>query len=352
MTSGSRKIVLASRNKDKLAELTALCAGSPFIVVSALDYPGLPEIIEDGTSSLGNATRKAIVTAAFTGEIAVADDTALQVPALNELPDVFSSRFAGPEASYADNVNLMLDLMAAVPDTLRQARFECAMVWVDPRPRASVGGHAEVAAPATSRWLHNPFARAVEVKDPRDEDAFWNGFIDRRAVWAEYDTRLRTVMASRGANPDALRTIVDRLTAPFLHGGRPTDAPAGALRLPDPRLWTVDGPAAGEVPPTRVSPSGLPPDAPGRTACEALWFEVATTGRLLGDIGYQPLGAGGFGYDPIFIPVGSDITLAEMPAEQKNVLSHRGRALRRLLEAVRPAYAGAGAGAGARAATR
>ena len=57
----------------------ALCQGLPFTVVSALDYPGLPEVIEDGTTTLGNASRKAIVTAAFTGEIAVADDTALQV---------------------------------------------------------------------------------------------------------------------------------------------------------------------------------------------------------------------------------------------------------------------------------
>ena len=77
MGNGTRKIVLASRNPDKLRELGALCQGLPFTVVSSLDYPGLPEVIEDGTSALGNASRKAILTAAFTGEIAVADDTAL-----------------------------------------------------------------------------------------------------------------------------------------------------------------------------------------------------------------------------------------------------------------------------------
>jgi inosine/xanthosine triphosphate pyrophosphatase family protein len=338
MSNGTRKIVLASRNPDKLRELGALCQGLPFTVVSSLDYPGLPEVIEDGTSTLGNASRKAILTAAFTGEIAVADDTALQVPALNELPDTFSSRFAGPDASYADNVNLLLELLAEVPDELRQARFVCATVWVDPRPRASVGGRVEAAPPASHRWLHNPFARAIEVKDPREEDAFWNQLLDRRQVWADYDTRLRTMLTHRGADPAKLRAIVDRLTAPFLGGGRPTDAPAGAVRLPDPRLWTAAGPTAGDAPPTKVSPSGLLPDAPGRTASEAVWLEIATEGRLLGAIARQPLGDGGFGYDPVFVPAGSNLTLAEMPAETKNALSHRGRALRRLLDAVQRYY--------------
>jgi inosine/xanthosine triphosphate pyrophosphatase family protein len=336
--NGIRKIVLASRNPDKLRELGALCRGLPFTVVSSLDYPGLPEVIEDGTSALGNASRKAILTAAFTGEIAVADDTGLQVPALNDLPDTFSSRFAGPGASYADNVRLLLELLANLPDELRQARFVCATVWVDPRPRATAGGRPEVAPPATSRWLHNPFARAIEVKDPREEDAFWNRLLDRRQVWTDYDTRLRTRLTTRGADPAKLQPIVDRLTAPFLNGGRPTDAPAGAVRLPDPRLWTADGPTAGDPPPTRVAPSGLLPDAPGRTASEALWLEIATEGRLLGSINRQPLGDGGFGYDPIFVPAGSTLTLAELPAEAKNVLSHRGRALGRLLDAAQRTY--------------
>ena len=338
MGNGTRKIVLASRNPDKLRELGALCQGLPFTVVSSLDYPGLPEVIEDGTSALGNASRKAIVTAAFTGEIAVADDTALQVPALNELPDTFSSRFAGPAASYADNVRLLLDLLTDVEDELRQARFVCATVWVDPRPRASVGDRLEVVPPATCRWLHNPFARAIEVKDPREEDAFWNQLLDRRQVWADYATRLRTTLTNRGAAPATLRAIVDRLTTPFLGGGRPTDAPAGAVRLPDPRLWTASGPTAGDTPPTRVAPSGLLPDAPGRTASEAVWLEIATEGRLLGTIARQPLGDGGFGYDPVFVPVGSELTLAELPPEAKNALSHRGRALRRLLGAAHQAY--------------
>jgi inosine/xanthosine triphosphate pyrophosphatase family protein len=342
MGGTARTIVLASRNLDKLEELRQIYAGLPWQVVSALDYPGLPEVIEDGTSSRGNASRKAIVTAAYTGEIAVADDTTLQVGALNELPDIFASRFAGPEATYDDNVRLLLELMADVPPERRQARFTSSVVWVDPRPRISVGSRAEAPAPASLRWLHNPFARAIEVKDPAEEDAYWNGLADRQRVWHDYRTRLATILVGNGADPVRLADLADRLTAPFVTGGRPAGEPPAAMRLPDPRLWTAEGPTAGDEPPTRVSPRGLPAEAPGRATSEAVWLEIATEGRLLGAIASQPVGAGGFGYDPVFMPEGSRLSLAELAADQKNAVSHRGRALRRLLAAAREVYQVAG----------
>lgn len=96
MSDARRILVLASRNPDKVREMRELCGDGPWDVRSAADYPGLPEVVEDGTTILGNATRKAVVAAAFTGEIAVADDTSLCVRALNDLPDVFAARFAGP----------------------------------------------------------------------------------------------------------------------------------------------------------------------------------------------------------------------------------------------------------------
>jgi XTP/dITP diphosphohydrolase len=68
------------------------------------------------------------------------------------------------------------------------------------------------------------------------------------------------------------------------------------------------------------------------------WLEISTEGRVLGSITRQPLGAGGFGYDPVFRPEGEDRTLAEMLPEEKNAISHRARALRRLMRAVRGAY--------------
>jgi hypothetical protein len=119
-------------------------------------------------------------------------------------------------------------------------------------------------------------------------------------------------------------------------------APDAAVWLPDTRIWTTDPPGLtgepGSEPPTVVTPTGLPADAPGLAANEALWVELSTEGRLLGEITRQPVGQEGFGYDPIFRPEGDDRTLAEYPPDEKNAISHRGRALRRLLQAVQSTY--------------
>lgn len=335
-----RKIVLASRNEDKLREMRELCAGLPFEVVSALDYPGLPEVIEDGTTVLGNASRKAIVCAAYTGEISVGDDTALQVRALNDLPDIFASRFAGPDATYADNADLVLDLMREVPDGMRGARFVTAVSWVDPRPGGGLPAAARPGPDAHLRWLHNPFARAIHLADAGGEAPFWNTIADRRRVWHDYQAARASVLVTFGVDRARLEEIFDRLLGPFLAGGRPPDAPADWVHLPDTRIWTASPPGRldfGE-PPTLIAPTGLPADAPGLAVNEDLWAELSAEGRLLGSITRQPLGSGGFGYDPVFRLADDDRTLAQLPPEEKNGLSHRGRALRRLLAAVREAY--------------
>jgi non-canonical purine NTP pyrophosphatase (RdgB/HAM1 family) len=337
MAKDTRKIVLASRNEDKIRELREICADLPFTVQSSLDFPDLPEVIEDGTTARGNASRKAIVTAAYTGEIAVADDTTLQVPVLNDLPDIFAARFAGPEATYADNTRLLLELLEHVDEGFRAARFETAVAWVDPRPTGGADAH-EVLSPAAVRWLANPFARAIQIADPAEESDFWSQYGDRRAVWAAYRARLTNYLQPHGADRARVLEVIDRLLAPYLAGRRPTDAPARGIQLPDTRLWTVSGPDSGETPPTRVAPSGLPAEAPGRAVNEATWLEITTEGRLLGTITRQPLGLGGFGYDPVFRPADDYRTLAEMAPEEKNGISHRGRALRRLITAVRQAY--------------
>jgi len=72
----------------------------------------------------------------------------------------------------------------------------------------------------------------------------------------------------------------------------------------------------------------------------SFWLEISTEGRLVGDITRQPIGSRGFGYDPVFRPDGEQRTLAEMLPEEKNAVSHRARALRRLMRAVRGAYGG------------
>lgn len=336
-----RKVVLASRNADKVRELKQLLEGLDFEVVSSADYPGLPEVIEDGTTILGNARRKAIVTAAFTGEIAVADDTALEVRELNGLPDIFAARFSGPGATYRSNVDLLLELMEDVPAGFRQARFTTACVWIDPRPGAEARA---VLPPARSRRLRNPWGGNLAYHGPQDEWEYWNTLADRRAVWQAYRSALACDLAGWGHDRRKLAEVARGLFAgcpDALLPGEKLDERLveKGMRLPDSRLWTVSGPDSREPAPARFAPSGLPANAPGLGRCGATWLEINAAGKVLGHITDQPLGQAGFGYDPVFRPGGESRTLAEMPPEAKNALSHRGKAMRRLMRAVSGAYA-------------
>lgn len=335
-----RKVVLASRNADKVRELKQLLTGLDFEVVSSADYPGLPEVIEDGTTILGNARRKAIVTAAYTGEIAVADDTALEVRELNGFPDIFAARFSGPGATYQSNAQLLLELMDGVPEGARQARFTTACVWVDPQPGAEA---RPVLAPAQSRWLRNPWGGNLAYHGAQDEWEYWNTLADRRKVWQTYRRFMECDLTGWGHDSKRLAEVARGLFAgcpDALLPGEKLDErlQEKGIRLPDSRIWTVPAPGTHEAPLTRFAPSGLPGDAPGHQMCGPYWLEINAAGKVLGRITEQPVGQSGFGYDPVFRPGTESRTLAEMPPAAKNDISHRGKAMRRLLHAVGGAY--------------
>jgi len=135
------KLVLASANPDKAAEIRAILTG----VISGLDLalrpPDVPDIDETGTTLLDNARLKAAAIAAATGEPAVADDTGLLVDALDGAPGVYSARFAGEKATYADNVAKLLAELTGVPPERRTARFETVALvrWPDGREVAVTG---------------------------------------------------------------------------------------------------------------------------------------------------------------------------------------------------------------------
>lgn len=335
-----RKVVLASRNADKVRELQQVFTGLDFDVLSSADFPGLPEVIEDGTTTVDNARRKAIITAAYTGEIAVADDTSLEIRELNGFPDIFAARFSGPGATYRSNLELVLDLMQDVPAGSRQARFGTACAWVDPRPEKN---DYQAERPAFSRWLRNPWERSIGIRDTDKEWDFWNGLMDRRRVWGNYRRQMELDQVTWGHDRSRLLEISEGLFRSCPDALRPGEnleasGQEQGVRLPDTRIWAVESPATGYSPLTEVAPSGLPADAPGREVNGPYWFEMATEGKILGDITTEPIGVLGFGYDPIFRPEGELRTLAEMPAAEKHAISHRGRAMRRLLTAVRETY--------------
>jgi XTP/dITP diphosphohydrolase len=192
------RLLVASRNAKKLAELRRILDGAGLEVVGLEDVPPFPEAPETGATFEDNALAKARDAAAATGLPAVADDSGIAVDALNGMPGVLSARWAGSAKDDAANLRLVLEQVADVPD--------------------------------------------------------------------------------------------DRLTAAFVC--------AAALAHPD-------------------------------------GTEIVVRGEWPGTLVRKPRGTNGFGYDPIFVPHGDTRTSAELTAEEKDAISHRGRALHQLLPHLR-----------------
>jgi XTP/dITP diphosphohydrolase len=123
-------IVLATANRHKVAEMRAILTGLGFAVRERPD--GLADIDETSDTLEGNALLKAVAVAHATGEAALADDTGLFVDSLDGRPGVFSSRYAGRDATDRDNVEKLLAEMRHVGDVERTARFRTVIALVDP----------------------------------------------------------------------------------------------------------------------------------------------------------------------------------------------------------------------------
>jgi XTP/dITP diphosphohydrolase len=189
------RVVLASGNAGKLRELEALLAPFGFVLTAQSAF-GIETPPETGETFVANALLKARYAARLAGHPALADDSGIEVDALQGRPGVYSARFAGEGACDRDNLEKMLRELDGVPPVKRSARYQCVIVLVSS------------------------------------------------------------------------------------------------------------------------------PDDPQPVIAQGTWE---------GRIALQPAGRGGFGYDPIFVPAGSDRTAAQLSAEEKNAVSHRGRALRALL---------------------
>ncbi len=109
------RLVLASANPDKVKEIVSVLTDA--LPVELLPRPaGVPDVVEDADTLVGNARLKARALVAATGTAAVADDTGLEVEALGGAPGVYSARYAGEEATYADNVAKLLRALGALGD--------------------------------------------------------------------------------------------------------------------------------------------------------------------------------------------------------------------------------------------
>lgn len=131
------KLVLASGNTGKLREFTQLLAPLGFELIPQSDL-GVPEVAETGLSFVENAILKARHAARHTGLPALADDSGLEIDALQGAPGIYSARYAGDKASDADNIAAVLAALEATPTSERNARFQCLLVFMrhtkDPTP--------------------------------------------------------------------------------------------------------------------------------------------------------------------------------------------------------------------------
>ncbi len=136
------KAVLASSNAGKVREFAALLAARDIEVVPQSAY-GIVTPEETGSTFLDNALIKARYAAKVSGLAALGDDSGIEVDALGGRPGVWSARYAGPAASDADNLALLLREMAAVPFDQRRARYRCVLVFLrtpeDPDPIIASG---------------------------------------------------------------------------------------------------------------------------------------------------------------------------------------------------------------------
>ena len=99
------------------------------------EFDGAPEVVEDGSTYEENALKKARSAAAFTGKPSLADDTGLEVEALDGRPGIHAARFAGEQCSFQDNITKLLTLLKGVPRERRGARFVCVLAFVAPDGR-------------------------------------------------------------------------------------------------------------------------------------------------------------------------------------------------------------------------
>jgi XTP/dITP diphosphohydrolase len=192
------EIVLASGNAGKLAEVHAVLAPLGVTLRSQAEF-GVPQACETGATFVENALIKARNAARHTGFPALADDSGLIVAALDGAPGVRSARFAGPHARDADNLNLLLEKLAGVPDERRDAYFYCVLVLL---------AHAEDPLPliCEGRW------EGRILTEPRGQGGFGYDPVfsipELDATAAELTAEDKNRLSHRG---QALHTLAARL---------------------------------------------------------------------------------------------------------------------------------------------
>ena len=127
-----KQLLLASGNKNKIAELNTLLEGEDWQILSLDDFPEFEMPPEDGETFAHNAMTKALAAAEYSGILTMADDSGLAVEYLDGAPGIYSARFAGTDKDSEANNRKLLELLSDVPQDKRKAAFHAAIALATP----------------------------------------------------------------------------------------------------------------------------------------------------------------------------------------------------------------------------
>ena len=192
----TKKIVIATKNLDKLREMEMAFEGLPVEILSLADIDEFPDAIEDGTTFEENAEIKARFFREKTGLACLADDSGLEVDALDGRPGVYSARFAGYHAHDVTNNYKLVEEMEKVGANESPARYYCALCFIDTDGTKITG---------------TGIVKGTIKLDARGEGGFGYDpyfYIEENKTMAELTTEEKDLISHRGA---ALRDLVPKL---------------------------------------------------------------------------------------------------------------------------------------------
>jgi len=191
-----KKIVIASSNNHKVSEISVKI--QPFFdeILSLSDFPEIGEIIEDGNTIEENSFKKSRASFEHTNIASIADDTILEVDALNGDPGLFTARYAGEKATYEENMTKLLDNLDGIEDNLRTARFRTIISFVDGKNDFHVEGRLE------GRILNKRIGNNGFGYDPIFQST------EFKMSLAEMDSKLKNEVSHRGL---AIKNFISKI---------------------------------------------------------------------------------------------------------------------------------------------
>ena len=195
-----KKIVLSSKNIDKVKEMRLVLKNLPFEILSLADFDEMPDAVEDGTTFEQNALIKAKFFREQTGLACLADDSGLEVDALDKMPGVHSARFAGYHADDDTNNKKLLSELGKVGVTQSKAAYRCALAFVDTDgteilTSGTIGGTIKTIPKGNGGFGYDPYF-----------------YIDDDRTMAQISVDEKNLISHRGA---ALRAMAIKLGEKF-----------------------------------------------------------------------------------------------------------------------------------------